>query len=70
MNGDEDVNKEDEIITLKLPRKEAELVRQMIRERQAMNYFKGWLTTWWVWIVAGGVLTCWALWEKLFKVAV
>lgn len=62
---DED-NKEDEVITFKLPRKEAEIIRQMIRERQAMNYIKGWVSTWWVWMVAGGILSVWALWDKIF----
>lgn len=65
---DED-NKDDEIINVKLPRKDYETVRQIIRERQAMGFIKSWLTTSWVWVVAGGVLTVWALWDKI-KVAI
>jgi hypothetical protein len=63
---DED-NKDDEVITFKLPRRDAEVVRQMIREREAMNYIKGWFTTWWVWMVAGGVISVWTLWDKVFN---
>jgi hypothetical protein len=65
----DDLLKDDEIVIVKLPRDEYEIVRQMIKERQAMNLIKGWLTTWWVWVVAGSVLSVWTLWDKI-KVAI
>lgn len=60
-----DDNKGDEIITVLLPRRDYETVRQIIKERQAMSHIKGMLTTTWIWVVAGGLLALWALWDKI-----
>ena len=36
---------DDEIIEVKLPRKEYKIMREIIEERQAMNGLRKWLTT-------------------------
>jgi len=48
---------QDEIITVKLSRKEFDIVRKIIAREQAAGWFDGWIKNHWVWIVGGGILT-------------
>ena len=54
--------KDDEVIEVKLPRKDYIVMREMIEERQAMNGLRKWLTTKVFWF-AGGLLTVLGLFE-------
>lgn len=55
---------EDEVIEVKLPRKDYKIMRELIEERQAMNGMKVILAR--VFWVAGGLLTLLGLFE-IFK---
>lgn len=54
--------KDDEVIEVRLPRKDYKVMREMIEERQAMNGLRKWLTTKVFWF-AGGLLTILGLFE-------
>lgn len=54
----------DEVITVTLPRKDYEIMREMIEERQAMKGLKKFLQTKVFWL-AGGVLTLLGIYEIL-----
>lgn len=54
--------KDDEIIEVKLPRKEYKIMREMIEERQAMNGLRKWLTTKVFWF-AGGIMAVLGVFE-------
>lgn len=58
-------NDQDEIINIRLPRKDYETMRQLIAERQTMGHVKAIVTSSWVWVVAGGLLAVFALWDKI-----
>ncbi len=62
--SEEEINREDEIVTLRLPRKDADIVRQMIKERETMNNITAALKSSFIWVVVAGALGCWALWDK------
>lgn len=59
------IDPDDEIITISLQRSEAKVLKEMIREREAYNFFTNKIKTWWVWALAGGIITLIALWETL-----
>ena len=54
--------KDDEIIEVKLPRKEYKIMREIIEERQAMNGLRKWLTNRVFWL-GGGILTVLGVFE-------
>lgn len=53
---------QDEVITVTLPRKEYEMLREILEERQAMRGLKKFLQTKVFWL-AGGVLTCLGIYQ-------
>lgn len=55
-------DKDDEVIEVRLPRKDYLVMREIIEERQAMNGLRKWLTTKVFWF-AGGLLTVLGLFE-------
>jgi len=57
-------NTDDELITVQLPRSEYRVMRQIIKERETYDNFRIKLQSNWIWFVAGGLLTLFALWEK------
>lgn len=61
----EDDFKEDELISIKLPRQQYELLKKMIEREQAYNWIKNTLSNNWIWVVGGGVLTFWLLFDKI-----
>lgn len=65
----DDLNKENEIVTVELPRWQVEIIKQLVKERNTMNNVTHFIKSWWIWVVAGGILTLWTLWDKIFKVA-
>lgn len=58
----------DEIIDVKLPRSEYDTLRELLKREEAYNYFTSKVKSFWVWTVAGGVLTVWALWDQFVAV--
>lgn len=61
-----ELNTEDEIITVKLPREDYETLRQVIKREQAFSYLAKLARSWFVWTVASGLVALWALWDKIF----
>lgn len=59
---------DEDIVTVRLLKSEAETLQQLIKEREAYNFLINKLKTYWVFTVAGGVLVVWALYEKLVPV--
>lgn len=57
--------KQDELVTVKLPRSDLEIIRNVIEREKAYNWITKTLKSTSVWVVAGGVLACIALWDKL-----
>ena len=60
----EDFDKNDEIINVRLPRRDYETLRELIDTRQALSGFKKWLQTGFLWLV-GSLLTVFGLFEIL-----
>lgn len=58
-------NKNDEIINVKLPRAKYELLRQMIAREEAMGWLEVKWRSHWVWVIGGGLVTLFLLWEKI-----
>lgn len=48
---------QDEIVTVKLSRKEFEIVRKIIAREQAAGWFDTWIKNHWVWIIGGGIVS-------------
>ncbi len=63
--SDEDDFKSDEIINVRLPRKDYEVMRQMIRERETMNNITAILKSSWVWVVVSGAIALITLWDTI-----
>lgn len=61
----EDDFKEDELINIKLPRKQYEILKIMIEREQAYDRLTSMLKSSWIWIVGGGMLTLVLLWDRI-----
>lgn len=61
----DDLNKQDELVDIRLPRAEAEVLRKMIKREETYNNVTGMFKSSWIWVVAGGCLTLFALWDKI-----
>lgn len=57
--------KDDELITIKLPRKDYEMLKTMIKREEASQWFINSLKHSWVWVVGGGILTLFLLWDRI-----
>lgn len=58
-------NKNDEIINVKLPRSQYDILREVIRREEAYNYWTARIKSSWVFVVGGGILTIFLLWDKI-----
>lgn len=47
---------------------EIDALKQVARERMAFDTIRNKVKSTWIWVVATGALTCWALWDKIFEV--
>lgn len=54
-------NKQDEIIDVRLPRKDYETLREVIERENAYTWFKTTIRSWWVWAIAGGLISIFTL---------
>lgn len=61
----DEINRQDELIEIKLPRSEAETLRALIKERQTYNFLIMKIKNWWVFSLAVGALGLIAFGEKL-----
>lgn len=62
---EDEMNKQDEIVTVRLPRSEYETLRALIQERETYRNVATMVKTHWIWIVGGGALALYTLWDKL-----
>lgn len=60
-----DYQKDDEIITVRLPRSEYETLRRVLKREGAYTWFVNSLKSTWVWVVAGGVLSVVSFWDRI-----
>jgi hypothetical protein len=58
----------DELITVELPRSEYKLLKEMIARQEAYNWLTSRLKNSWLWVVGGGILTIWMLYDKFHVV--
>lgn len=61
----EDDFKEDELINIKLPRKQYEVLKVMIEREQTYDRLTSMLKSSWIWIVGGGILTIILLYDRI-----
>lgn len=61
----EDDFKDDELINVKLPRKDFLLMTKIIAERRAYNTFTDALKNNWIFVVGAGLLALWGLWDQI-----
>lgn len=57
--------KDDQLISIKLPRSQYELLKTIIEREEAYNWFINRLRNNLVWVVAGGILTIFMLYDKI-----
>lgn len=62
MNDDD--FKQDELINVKLPRGDLEIVRKVIEREKAYNWLTITLKSSWIWVVAGGAIAMLTLSDK------
>lgn len=57
--------RKDELINIKLPREQYELLKAMIEREQAYTWLTNTLKNNWIWLVGSGILTIWLLYDKV-----
>lgn len=57
--------KDEELISIKLPRSQYEMLKKMIKREEANEWFVNSLKNSWIWIVGGGILTLIMLWDRI-----
>lgn len=60
----DDINKEDELIDVKLPRKDFEIMREMIKKQEALSWLGRYARNVLL-VFAGGVITLITFWENI-----
>lgn len=58
------LNEDDEIVEIRLPKAEVKILREIIKERETYNHFINKLKTNWIWFLVGGLVATFTLWEK------
>lgn len=61
----DEMYKEEELVNIKLPRKEYEILKTMIKREEASQWFVNYMKSSWVWIVGGGILSVILLWDRI-----
>jgi hypothetical protein len=57
--------KHKELIDVRLTREEFERLDKILAREEAMDWFTSTFKSWWVFALASGILTVWALWDKI-----
>lgn len=60
----EDDYKSDEMINVRLPRKDYELLRTILTEREAKNWLTAKLSSWWIFGLGAGALVLWKVYTE------
>lgn len=60
----DELNKGDELVDVRLPRKEYEKLREILMREQAYSVLTNKLRSWWVFAVAGGLVALVTFWDK------
>lgn len=58
------MNKNDELVEVRLPLKEYKALREILEREQAYSLLINKLRSWWVFAVAGGAITLMSFWDK------
>lgn len=66
----DEVDKQDEIVEVKLPRRDYETLRALLERERTYTNLTSYLKSFWIWAIAGGILTVWALWDKIINLGV
>lgn len=61
----EDDYKDEEIIDVKLTREQYKLLKNVLIREQSENWITSAVKNNWIWIVSGGVLTVWMLYDRI-----
>jgi len=56
---------EDEFITVELPKEDYEVLKEIIKEREAYNYLTSKLKSLWIWAVVSGAISIFILWDHI-----
>jgi hypothetical protein len=62
--SDEDFE-EDELITIKLPRAQYLILKEILKEREAFKTYTGKIKASWIWVIGGSIVGFIALWDKI-----
>lgn len=65
MNEEDNPFKDDELVSIQLPRRQYEVLKTMIAREEAYSWFTAALKNSWLWIVGGGILTVLILWDRI-----
>jgi len=60
----------DELINIKLSRDKYEVLKNMIEREQSYSRLTGMLKSSWLWVVGGGILTFYLLWDRFLHIGV
>ena len=63
--NEEDPFRDDELVTVQLPRSQFTLLKTILKREQAYNWFSGLISHSWIWVVAGGLFAVWGLYDKI-----
>jgi len=63
--NEEDPFRDDELINIKLPRSQYNLLQKILLREQAYTWFGGLISHSWIWVVAGGLFAVWGLYDKI-----
>lgn len=58
-------NERDEIIDVRLPRRDYEIIRTMIDRERTYTWIGNWCRSGWLWAVVGSAILLVTLWEKI-----
>ena len=64
----DELNKDDEIVDVRLPLREYRALREILEREQAYSWLKRTIRSWWVFAIAGGVITLLTFWDKLTQI--
>lgn len=56
---------EDEFITVRLSEEDHEVLKEIIKEREAYNYLTSKLKSFWIWAVVSGAISMFILWDHI-----
>lgn len=63
----EDINTEDELVSIKMSRKDYRTMKRVIEREQAHEWFSTTIKRYWIWVVGSGVLTLFLLYKEVFQ---